>query len=353
MTESDTMTPKRRFLRACRCQPVDRPPVWVMRQAGRHLPEYREIRETHSFHDVVQTPDLAAEVTMQPVERYGMDAAIIFSDILVIPEALGQPYGFPDGGGIEMEFAVDSQQDLDRLDGDDIEDRLSYVADSLAATRDRLGDDRALVGFSGAPWTLATYMIEGESSDDKLAARRRVHREDQALDALLELLTDAVIDYLTMQVEAGADAVQLFDSWAGCLSPGGFERVCVRPIRKICNTLRSRFDDHVPVIVLAKDMTHMTGGLHRMGADVQSVGWTSSLRATADALPDDVAVQGNLDPAVLETTPEVTRQRTRDILAEMEGRPGHIFNLGHGINPTADPDNVAAMVRAIRDAADT
>jgi uroporphyrinogen decarboxylase len=319
-----------------------------MRQAGRHLPEYREIRKDNSFHDVVQNPELAAEVTMQPVERYGMDAAIIFSDILVIPEALGQPYTFPEGGGIEMEFAVDTPDAIDRLDISGVADRLDYVAASLSATRRRLGDDRALIGFSGAPWTLATYMIEGESSDDKLTARSMLYEQPAVLDRLLDKLVDAVIEYLQMQISAGADAVQLFDSWAGCLTPDGFDRACVQPIRRIADAI-----DEVPVIVLAKDMAHLTDGLEQMRADVQSVGWTASLRQTADTLPDEVAVQGNLDPIVVDTTPDIARRHTRRLLDEMADRPGHIFNLGHGIHPSADPDTVAAMVDTIRASSDT
>ncbi len=337
------MNHRQRFLRACRSEPVDRPPLWVMRQAGRHLPEYLALKEKYSFHEIAQTPELACEVTMQPLRRYDMDAAIVFTDILVIPEAMGQPYGFPDGGGIEMDFAIESAADVERLSTDKICDKLRYVGDALELIREKLGDERALIGFGGSPWTLATYMIEGGSSKNKENARTLFYTDRPLFDRLMAKITDALSGYLQMQIDAGADAIQIFDSWGGVLAPEAFEEASVKWMRKLVESI----DQQVPTIVFSKGMHDHTEALVSTGADVLGVGWTTRLVDVKAALPADVAVQGNLDPVVMNTTPEIVRRETTKILEQMRGFDGHIFNLGHGISPSAKIECMEALVETV------
>ncbi len=337
------MNSRERFLKACRCEPVDRPPIWIMRQAGRHLPEYRELREKHSFHEVVQTPELALEVTMQPLRRYAVDAAIVFSDILVIPEAMGQPYHFPEGGGIEMEFAVDSQADVDRLKVDRVEQKLNYVAKSMRLIKQELAGERALIGFTGSPWTLATYMIEGKSSKQYTRSKKLFYEDRPLFERLMRKITSAVVRYLRLQIAAGADAVQIFDSWGGVLAPNAFAEASVFWMQRIVDAIGGE----VPVIVFSKGMSHLPDILSTTGADVIGVSWNTRLSQVKRSLPEGIAVQGNLDPTILNTTPEIVEREARRILEDMRGLDGHIFNLGHGINPDADPENVSRLVDTV------
>lgn len=337
------MNHRERFLRACRCEPVDRPPLWVMRQAGRHLPEYRALKEKYSFHEIAQTPELALEVTMQPLRRYDMDAAIVFTDILVIPEALGQPYGFPDGGGIEMDFAIESADDVDRLSVDGVCEKLSYVARALELIRAELGDERALIGFGGSPWTLATYMIEGGSSKNKEKARELFYTDRKLFDRLLGKITDALAKYLKMQVDAGADAIQIFDSWGGVLAPDAFEDASIKWMRRLVESI----GEDVPTIVFSKDMHEHQDALVSTGANVLGVGWTARLADVKATLPADVAVQGNLDPVLMNTTPELVAREATKILEQMRGHDGHIFNLGHGISPRCRIECMEALVETV------
>lgn len=337
------MKSRERFLRAIRCEAVDYPPVWVMRQAGRHLPEYMKLREDYSFHELVKTPELACEVTMQPVRRYGMDAAIIFSDILVIPEAMGQEYSFRDAGGIQMAFRVQSAADIDRLEVSAITDRLSYVAESLKLVRAELGDERALIGFGGSPWTLATYMVEGGSSRDYRFAKRMFYEDRALFERLMEKITAASIEYFRMQVAAGVDVIQIFDSWGGVLSPTTFGPASAEWMARIIEAI-----PEVPFIVYPKDGHENIASLRSMGAACVGVSWTTDLRAVKEALGPDISVQGNLDPIVVETTPELTRLETRRLLDSMAGVRGHVFNLGHGVSPHGRIDCMQAMVDEIR-----
>jgi uroporphyrinogen decarboxylase len=313
-----------------------------MRQAGRHLPEYREIRKDRSFHEVVQTPELALEVTMQPLRRYAVDAAIVFSDILVIPEAMGQPYGFPEGGGIEMEYAIETEEDVERLTVDRVEQKLNYVSKSMRLISQELDGERALIGFSGSPWTLATYMIEGKSSKNYTRAKRLFYTDRALFDRLMRKITSAVIRYLRLQIVAGADAVQIFDSWGGVLAPDAFAEASVEWMRRIVEAI-----DEVPVIVFSKNMSHLPDILATTGADVLGVSWNTRLSDVKRSLPEGIAVQGNLDPTILNTTPEIVEREARRILEDMRGLDGHVFNLGHGINPDADPENVSRLVDTI------
>ena len=293
------LTSRRRFLDACHCRALDRPPIWLMRQAGRALPEYRGLKEKYSFLELVQTPELAAEVTLQPIRRFGMDAAILFSDILTVAEALGQPYRFGEKGGIEMEFTVNSPEDIERLDPYAVTSRLQYVAKALPLVRSELGDNTAMLGFAGAPWTLANFMMEGGSAKEFTRAKRLFYSNPKLFSRLFEKLTQAVIASLQLQIDAGADAVQIFDSLGGVLAENIYEEASARWIKQIVIGL----DRDVPVIVFARGMHGAWDALLRTGARAFSIDWTVRLAEARGRLPEGIAVQGNLDPFLLMTTP--------------------------------------------------
>lgn len=338
-------TYRERFLRACRSKPNVYPPVWLMRQAGRVLPEYRALKEKYTFLQLVQTPDLATEVTVQPVRRFGFDAAIFFSDILVIPEAMGQAYNFLEGGGIEMSFAIQSAADVDRLQVEGVRSRLDYVPTAQRLCRTALGPDRALIGFAGSPWTLANFMLEGGSAREATRARVMLNTEPAVFERLMEKLTVAVAEYLRMQVEAGVDAVQIFDSLGGLLPAHQYEAASGRWIREIIR----RLDGSVPVIVFGKGANDAWASLVATGADILSVDWVMDLAEVRKRLPQQVGVQGNLDPAVLQTRPDAVRREVNGLLERMRGLPGHIFNLGHGVPPSASLENLETLVQTIRE----
>ena len=335
---------RQRFLTACHCGPVDRPPIWLMRQAGRVLPEYRELKEKHSFLELVQIPELAAEVTLQPIRRFGFDAAILFSDILVIAEALGQGYHFREKGGIEMEFSLRSAQDIDQLEAGAVTDRLQYVAEAIALIQAALGPRTALIGFAGSPWTLANFMMEGGSAREFTKAKALFYENPMLFERLLDKLTTAVTHYLKMQIDAGVDAVQIFDSLGGVLAGHRFAEASARWMNRIVAGLNGR----VPVIVFAKGAHGNWDVLARTGANILSVDWSVPLAEVKAALPETIGVQGNLDPFVLTTTPSVVAAEARRILEEMRGQTGHIFNLGHGVPPTAKLENIESLVATVQ-----
>jgi len=336
---------RERFLAACRCSPVDRTPVWLMRQAGRALPEYRALKEKHTFIELVRTPELAAEVTLQPIRRFDFDAAVLFSDILVVPEAMGQPYHFREkGGGIEMEFAVNSAEDIRRMDHSGAVEKLQYVADALTLIKPALNGQTALLGFAGSPWTLARYMIEGGSSGDSHRAKALFYSEPRLFAELMEKITAVVIGFLKMQIAAGAEAVQIFDSNGDILAAHTFEAASARWIREVIKAL----DGKAPVILFSKGVLGRLASLVSTGANVLSVDWTQPLSGIRRLLPDYVGVQGNLDPSLLTTSPELVAAATTRILREMAGRSGHIFNLGHGVPPTAKLECIQALVDTVR-----
>jgi len=334
-----------RFLAACRGAPVDRPPVWLMRQAGRALPEYRALREKHTFVDLVRTPELAAEVTLQPIRRFDFDAAILFSDILVIPEAMGQPYHFRDSGGIEMEYAVRTAEDICKLDHRQVAEKLQYVSEALRFIKPELNGHTALLGFAGSPWTLANYMIEGSSAQAFTRAKLLFYTEPLLFFELMEKLTLAVTEFLKLQIASGVDAVQIFDSSGGLLADNAFEAASGRWIRQIITALGNQ----VPVILFSKGMHGRWASLVATGADILSIDWTQPLAEVRALLPDQVGVQGNLDPALLGATPEIVAAETTRILKSMQGKSGHIFNLGHGVTPSAKLECIQALVTAVRD----
>ena len=315
-----------------------------MRQAGRALPEYRALKQKHSFLELVQTPELATEVTLQPIRRFDFDAAILFSDILVVAEGLGQRYQFRDQGGIEMEFLLESAQDIERLEVEAVTERLQYVAKALPLIKSALGNRTALIGFAGSPWTLANFMIEGGGVRDYTKAKALFYSDRKLFGRLLEKLTGAVSRFLRLQIDAGADAVQIFDSLGGVLSDGDFAAASARWIKEIVASLKKQ----VPVIVFSKGTHGNWGELAGTGAQVLGVDWNVRLADVRAALPGTVAVQGNLDPFLLCTTPEAVAQEARRILREMNGRAGHIFNLGHGVPPNARLENIASLVDAVK-----
>jgi uroporphyrinogen decarboxylase len=339
------MTSRERFLAACAGEKLDRPPLWVMRQAGRYLPEYRALKAKSSFLEMVRTPTLATEVTLQPLRRFsGLDAAILFSDILVIPEALGQGYHFRDEGGIGMEYRLETRAQIEALaPAEAVPERLAYVANTLALLKKELAGQKALLGFGGSPWTLATYMIEGGSSDEFELSKRLFYTDRPLFDALLEKLTAALIAYFQMQIRAGADAIQIFDSWGGIIAGPDYEAASLQWIRRIIAALPRDF----PVILYAKGTApHLTDQAFS-GARVLSVDWTSDLAIVRRTLPANVAVQGNLDPVLLNTTPEIVRREAARLLEAMRGSAGHIFNLGHGIQPHAKLECMEALVETV------
>jgi len=339
---------RERFLNACHCRHNERPPVWLMRQAGRALPEYRKLKETYKFVELVQNPELAAEVTLQPVRRFGFDAAILFSDILVIPEAMGQAYRFKETGGVVMDFAVQSRADIERLSVEQVCEKLSYVDKALRILRRELGDETALIGFSGSPWTLATFMMEG-ASVPKYSRALALFREDaRTYFALAEKLTAAVAAYLKMQIAAGVDAVQIFDSHGGHLAVNEFQEASGRWMRDIISALHTPHSAP-PVIVFSLGTHGNWPDLINLGANVIGVDWQTSMAAARILVPAHIALQGNLSPALIaEAMPEVVANETKAVLETMRGRDGHIFNLGHGLTPGAKLENIAALVETVK-----
>ncbi len=335
------MTARERFLAACARQPADRRPVWLMRQAGRYLPEYRTLKEKHSFVEMVRTPALAAEVTLQPLRRFALDAAIVFSDILVVPEALGQPYHFREQGGIAMDFALDAPEKIKKLNDEGVTARLDYLAQAVKLARRELGAEKALLGFAGAPWTLAAYMTEGGSPAESPAIARLAKENPKIFGELMEKLAGAVAECLKLQIAAGADAVQIFDSW-GALCPGEFyAEWSLRWVREVIAALPAK----TPVILFAKGMAAHAEALKQTGAKVLSLDTSVDVAAFRRA-NTDVATQGNLAPELLVGEPEQVREATKALLNSLHG-PGHIVNLGHGVTPQAKIECVAALVDTV------
>jgi uroporphyrinogen decarboxylase len=338
------MTNRQRFLDACHCRVVDRPPVWLMRQAGRALPEYRELKARHDFLELVRTPELAAEVTLQPIRRFDFDAAILFSDILVAAEGLGQSYRFRDGGGIQMDFPLRERNDIARLEVAALPEKLDYVPRALRLLKKSLGEKTALIGFAGSPWTLANFMLEGGSAREFARAKNLFQEQHDVFRFLMEKLTVAVTKLLEMQIAAGADAVQIFDSLGGLLPRDDFEAASARWMKQIISTLGRA----VPVIVFSKDVHDNWQALVETDANVLGIGPGIRLAEVRKRVPASVGLQGNLDPALLTATPREAAAETQRILEEMRGARGHIFNLGHGVPPDAKLENISALVETVK-----
>jgi uroporphyrinogen decarboxylase len=339
------LTNRQRFRNACLGRPVDHPPVWLMRQAGRVLPEYRALREKFSFLELVRTPELATEVTLQPIRRFDFDAAILFSDILVVPEALGQGYDFRDSGGIQMQFNLRRASEIDRLATEAVAERLHYVAKALPLIKTALGGRTALLGFAGSPWTLANFMLEGGSAKRYTKGYELFRADRRLFDSLCEKLTEAVTIFLQMQIDAGVDAVQIFDSHGGFAPPKYFNALSGRWIKRVINNLAGR----VPVILFSKGANSNWSDLVASGADVLSVDWNVRLGELRNRLPTNVGLQGNLHPSLLvNAAPGEIAVATGRLLAEMRGSNGYIFNLGHGVPPSARLDCIERLVATVR-----
>jgi len=316
-----------------------------MRQAGRYLPEYRAIRERTDFLTLCKTPELASEVTVQPVDIIGVDAAILFSDILVIPEAMGMQLEIIESKGPTFDDPVRTADDLRRLNTENLNDRLGYVFDAIKLTKKKLAGRVPLIGFSGAPWTLATYMVEGKGTRNFDVVKRFMYDEQQAAHQLLQLLADAVVDYLNAKLRAGCDAVQIFDTWAGILSPTDLDGFSLRYIRYICERLET---NGAPVIVFAKGVNDLEK-LAGLKCDVIGIDWTMDIARARAVLGETKAIQGNLDPCVLFASKDKIKQETDRVLSGFGEGPGHIFNLGHGILPNTPPENARYLVSCVKE----
>ena len=342
------MTQTKKLLRALAGETLETPPIWMMRQAGRYLPEYRATREkAGDFLSLCYNPELAAEVTMQPIRRFGFDAAILFADILLVPQALGADLWFVTGEGPRLS-TITSEADLAALKpADAIHDTLSPVYETLRLLTRELPDDTALIGFAGAPWTVATYMIAGRGTPDQGPAHALRQGNPALFEALLERITEATIDYLSQQIDAGAEVVKIFDSWAGSLQGDDFDKYALEPCRKITTALKTRHPG-VPVIGFPRGAGHRNAGFARAtGVDCVALDNDLDAEWAAQNVQKDGCVQGNLDPGHMVTGGQPLIDATRAIVRTFSNGP-HIFNLGHGITPDADPENVQLMVDTVR-----
>lgn len=340
-----------RFLRALLKQPVDVTPVWMMRQAGRYLPEYRASRaKAGDFMSLCMNPEFACEVTLQPLERYPLDAAILFSDILTIPDAMGLGLYFETGEGPRFKKTVNSLADIEALPIPDAQKDLGYVMDAVSTIRRELNGRVPLIGFSGSPWTLATYMVEGGSSKDHRKSKAMLYENPQAMHLLLDKLADSVIAYLNGQILAGAQAVQIFDSWGGSLSDAAYQEFSLAYMRKIVNGLIRENDGRkVPVILFTKGGGLWLESMADTGADALGLDWTTNIGDARRRVGDKVALQGNMDPSVLYASPQAIRAEVSRILASYGSGNGHVFNLGHGITPEVDPAHAGAFIEAVHE----
>ncbi len=339
-----TLSPAERFLRACRRQPVDCTPVWLMRQAGRYMEEYRRLRDRYPFLTLCKTPDLAAEVTLQPVRRLGVDAAIIFADILLPLEGMGAELRFGPDEGPVIANPVRTAADVERLRVVEPEEAVPYVLETVRLVRRELDGKVAVIGFAGAPFTLASYLVEGGSTRDFLRCKRLMWEEPGTWHRLLDKLAEVVLRYLRAQVRAGAQAVQLFDSWAGALAPDDYEDFVLPHSRRVLEGLRPL---GVPVIHFAYDASPLLDLVRQAGGDVIGLDWRIDIGQARERLGDGVAVQGNLDPAALFAPPAVIEEKVRCLLARAGDRPGHVFNLGHGVHKETPVEHVAFLVEAV------
>ena len=340
-----------RLIRALKREPVDCTPVWIMRQAGRYLPEYRASRErAGDFLTLCKTPELACEVTMQPLARFDLDAAILFSDILTIPDAMGLGLSLHEGEGPRFARPINSKADVDSLGVPDPEDDLGYVLEAVRVIRHELADRVPLIGFSGSPWTLATYMVEGRSTRDFAKIKNMIYREAPAAQKLLGLLSQSVGLYLKAQARAGAQVLMVFDTWGGVLGHAEYREFSLDPMAQVLSELQSDpIASKVPTVVFTKGGGQWLPQIASIGCDAIGCDWTTSLAQARLAVKDQVALQGNLDPAILYASPERIRSAVAEVLADFGSGPGHVFNLGHGVTPGVNPDHVKVLVDAVHE----
>lgn len=338
------------FLRALLRQPVDYTPIWMMRQAGRYLPEYRATREqAGDFLSLCKNTELACEVTLQPLRRYPLDAAILFSDILTIPDAMGLGLYFEVGEGPKFKKTTRTEQDIAALSVPDMNSDLDYVMNAVSTIRSALAGEVPLIGFSGSPWTLACYTVEGGSSRDFANIKKMVYGQPELAHALLSVLADSVTAYLNAQIEAGAQAVQIFDTWGGALSAQAYQDFSLSYMKRIVAGLKREHEGRkVPVILFTKNGGLWLESIADSGCDALGLDWTCSLADAHRRVGDKVALQGNMDPAVLLTDPDTIEKEVKRILAEYPADTGHVFNLGHGITPQVPPENAGAFIEAVK-----
>lgn len=339
------------FLKALRCEPVDYTPVWMMRQAGRYLPEYRATRgQAGGIMDLFSNPELACEVTLQPLERFDLDAAILFSDILTVPDAMDLGLYFAEGEGPKFKSPVRTEADVAALKVVDPHRDLPYVIDAVTLIRSELKDRVPLIGFSGSPWTLATYMVEGGTTRDFAHIKTMLYTQPDAMHAMLSVLADSVAAYLNAQIEAGAQAVQIFDTWGGVLSAAAYEEYSLAYMRRIIGQLKREHNgESIPVIVFTKNGGLWLNTIAECGADCIGLDWTMDIGAARRQVGANIALQGNMDPAILRASPERIRQEVGQILAAHGPQPGHVFNLGHGITPDINPEHAKAFIDAVHE----
>ena len=339
------------LLRALLREPTERTPVWIMRQAGRYLPEYRAVRaEAGDFMSVCSNPELACEVTMQPLRRYALDAAILFSDILTIPDAMGLGLYFVSGEGPKFERPVQTAAAIKELQQPDVERKLDYVFEAVRTIRREINGDVPLIGFAGSPWTVSTYMVEGQSSREFATIKGLAKENPEALSSLLDLVARTTTDYLNAQIAAGAQAVMVFDTWGGALEPDDYRRFSLASMQQIVDGLTRESDGRrVPVILFTKGAGPLLKDMAETGCDALGIDWTTDLATARQYVDDKVALQGNLNPATLRESPEVIRQGVADVLASYGNGPGHVFNLGHGITPDIDPEHLGALIDAVHE----
>jgi len=338
-----------RFLRALRREAVDVTPVWMMRQAGRYLPEYRETRgKAGNFMNLCQNPELACEVTLQPLERFPLDAAILFSDILTIPDAMGLGLYFEEGEGPRFQHTVTDEAAVAKLAVPDPHDELRYVTDAVSLIRRELDGRVPLIGFSGSPWTLATYMVEGGSSKTFSFIKGMMYSRPDLLHRILNVLAESVSVYLAAQIEAGAQAVMVFDTWGGSLSPATYREFSLAYMTKIVDKLKADAATRdVPVVLFTKGGGQWLEAMADSGCDALGLDWTTDLSDARARVGDRVALQGNIDPCVLYASPDTIREQVAITLASFGSGNGHVFNLGHGIHPEVNPEHAAALVEAV------
>ena len=339
------MTTNNQFLKACRKEKTDYTPVWLMRQAGRYMEEYRKIRSKVDFLTMCKTPDLAAEVTLQPINRIGVDAAIIFADILLPLEPMGIKLEFAKNEGPVINNPIRTNEDVNALQLINTDEELPFLPETIRIVKQELNGKVPLIGFSGAPFTLASYIIEGGSSKNYIHAKKMMYNEPETWNRLMGKISDVIINYLLAQIKAGAETVQLFDSWVGCLSTEDYRQYVLPHSKKIIENIKKEIN--IPVIHFGTNTTTLLQSMKEAGGDVIGLDWRINLDEGWEKIGFDKAVQGNLDPLVLLSNPAEIEKRVKDILKRADGRPGHIFNLGHGILPQTPVDNVIALVEMV------
>ena len=338
------------LIRALLRQSVPRTPVWIMRQAGRYLPEYREVREkAGDFMSLCSNPELACEVTLQPLRRFDLDAAIIFSDILTIPNAMGLGLHFVEGEGPQFERPVSTAADIKKLAVPDVAKELGYVFDAISLTHRELDGKVPLIGFAGSPWTVATYMVEGKSSREFEKIKGLMASDPESLESLLNVVSRTTIEYLNAQIESGAQVIMIFDTWGGALEGDNYRRFSLSAMQQILDGLdRQKNGQTIPVILFTKGAGPLLADMSDTGCDALGVDWTTDLASARELTGDKVALQGNLDPAILREPRETIVRDVVKVLQSYGKGPGHVFNLGHGITPDIDPDNLRVLVDAVR-----